>query len=265
MTLCVGEERVCEQETNSQPSQLAFHLMTSHLLLYPHASIAFIDTTGTFSPIRLRDIIVRRLAALSPSSSNRPTYRERGYVYEKVDGGERHDEAEGVEALRAKAAVMLDRIKVMRVFDFAGVVEAVGEVGEMCEGYEKAREEASRVDRRSQPAGASEGDGKARREEVGDSEDDDHDNNHNKINELDTCVAKPEHTPDLARGTSIDDTDKIRMLVIDNIATVVSPMMARNQTEGTPPLPFLSPLSSPLLSSPTPPLTPNHHNEQTTH
>lgn len=57
-----------------------------------------IDTTGRFSALRLRDVLVSRLGGQDEESSDK--------LVEQV----------------------LDRVKVMRAWDFYGVVEAVGEV-----------------------------------------------------------------------------------------------------------------------------------------
>ena len=96
------------------------------------------------------------------------------------------------------ATNMLDRIKVMRVFDFAGMVEAVGELGEM-------RERVPRVSGKA---------AKKTRIEIDDSEE-----------ELDQDEDPP------AEQVS-KDTGQVGLIVIDSIANVVGSLMAKSQTQG---------------------------------
>ena len=94
--------------------------------------VALVDTTGSFSPLRLRDVIAQRLSCFP----NKATYQQAGYVYEEVHS---HPKAETLDVFRDKATLMLDRVSVMRVFDYAGVVEAIGEVSERCDEHERSQ------------------------------------------------------------------------------------------------------------------------------
>lgn len=95
----------------------------------------------------------------------------------------------------------------MRVFDLAGVVEAVGEVGQMTE-------------RASQFSGSKLG---QKRQEVGDSED--------ELDEDD--VRLPPEPTSADGGESLDHgSGQIGMIIIDKIATVVSSLMSKSQTTG---------------------------------
>ena len=124
----------------------------------------------------------------------RESYQQSGYVYEKVQP----NAGEAKQSLVDEATTMLDRVKVMRVFDFAGVIEAVGELSEMRESVPKVPGEAPRKTR----------------DEIGDSEE-----------ELD----EDENPP--AEQVS-KDAGQVGLIVIDSITNVVGSLMAKSQTQG---------------------------------
>ena len=114
-----------------------------------------------------------------------------------------------------KATSMLDRVKVMRVFDFAGVVEAISEVNELVEDTTHKLDKAGVV--------ASE----KRRDEIGDSEE-----------ELDEDDEESQRGPqrgnvnlDGLQGSG-PDSGRIGMIIIDTITNVVSAMMVKSQIQG---------------------------------
>ncbi|KAI9812153.1 MAG: hypothetical protein M1827_004819 [Pycnora praestabilis] len=106
---------------------VALHVLTTHLLAHPESQVAVIDTTGSFSPFRMYDVVLARLL-------KEQEVKERALGGTKVVGGQ-----EG-EDLRRKAEEMLDRVQVMRVFDFYGVIDAVGEIRERMEDFELTKE-----------------------------------------------------------------------------------------------------------------------------
>lgn len=158
-----------------------------------------IDTTGSFSPVRLRDVLAYRLEA----RQQRERYQESGYVYEKITAAE----GPSKDDLIAKATSMLDRVKVMRVFDFAGVTEAVGEVNEMIEMTcaDAVRAPKARATRKSG--------------EVGDSEE-----------ELDDEEEPPEEP--LGHRDDAHRDGKVGMIIVDSIANVVGSIMSKSQVQG---------------------------------
>ena len=97
-----------------------------------------------------------------------------------------------------EATTMLDRVRVMRVFDFAGVIEAVGELSEMREGVPKVSGEIPRKTRN----------------EIGDSEE-----------ELDEDEDPP--AEQVSR-----DAGQVGLIVVDSITNVVGSLMAKSQTQG---------------------------------
>ena len=114
-----------------------------------------------------------------------------------------------------KATSMLDRVKVMRVFDFAGVVEAISEVKELMEKTAQRFEKPPVVEIES------------RRDEIGDSEE-----------ELDEQDEKLQAEP-WREGVDLGDTQgndsrsgSIGMIILDTVTNVVSAMMAKSQVQG---------------------------------
>ena len=105
------------------------------------------------------------------------------------------------EAMIEKATSMLDRVKVMRVFDFAGVAEAISEVNELMEEV---------TQKPKKPPIVAVG---KRSDEVGDSEE-----------ELDE--------EDQGLKGSDSSSNPIGMVILDTITNVVSAMMAKSQVQG---------------------------------
>ena len=82
--------------------QLALHTLTTHLLASPSTTAVIIDTTGAFDVRQLHAIVLSRVSR-----------RVRSAI-----------EAEQDHAAELEVAWVLDRVQVMRVFDFTGLIEA---------------------------------------------------------------------------------------------------------------------------------------------
>ena len=198
--------------------------MASHLINHEKGEIAFIDTTGSFSPLRLRDVLAFRLQA----KSRRAKFQQAGYIYEKAP---QSSDVVG-QAVTEQATTILDRVKVMRVFEYAGVVEAIGEVGEMWEAVSRAREEAK--EREAQSHNATEG--------IADSED--------ESEEMLDDPGRLERSSQTqnALPPCLEETGQIGVIVIDTITNVVSAMMSKSQVQGT--ASFSFPHPTPLPPNP---------------
>ena len=183
--------------------KLGYHAIASHLLTHKLGEVAFIDTTGSFSPLRLRNVFAYRLEAKIQHNS----YRESGYMYEKRTSRLENSK----EAMIEEATSMLDRVKVMRVFDFAGVVEAISEVNELIEAM------TQKTDRL--PVAASE----QRMDEIGDSEE--------EPDQDEEPQREPQHETDHLQGNE-PHSGPIGMIIIDTITNVVSAMMVKSQVQG---------------------------------
>ena len=120
------------------------------------------------------------------------------------------------EAMIEGATSMLHRVKVMRVFDFAGAVEAISEVNKLMEYVTQNRDKFAMV--------ASE----KRRDETGDSEE--------EADEEDD--EEPQHGPK-HESEIVDDmqgsephSGPIGMIIVDTITNIVSAMMVKSQVQG---------------------------------
>lgn len=165
--------------------------------------VAFVDTTGSFSPLRLRNVLASRLESQYRSSE----YHQVGYVSESTQP----ISAARDEPLNEQADRLLDRVKVMRVFDLAGVIEALEEVGQMLE---------KRDERLRNVGDMHLEDGKR---EVNDSED----------NVYVGCVEINVHDEQLTERTSNAHDDQVGMFIVDTITNVVSSIVSRNQVQGS--------------------------------
>ena len=132
-------------------------------------------------------------------------------MYEKRTSAPRNSK----EAMIEKATSMLHRVKVMRAFDFAGVVEAISEVKELMEMIAQKFEKP--------PFVAFE----KRREEIGDSEEEPEE-------EDGQLQAEPMRESVNLGNLQNSDTHSgpIGMIIFDTITNVVSAMMAKSQVQG---------------------------------
>ena len=124
-------------------------------------------------------------------------------MYEKIPSNHAKTGEDDTE----DAASMLDRVKVMRVFDLTGVVEAVSEIRSIMERYSVhvAIDEIAVAD------------GNKAEIEIRDSEEGCDENGDGSPS------AKPVHNP---------STKSIGMIVVDTITNVVSSVVQRSQTQG---------------------------------
>jgi len=90
-------------------SLIAVNTVATHLLLNKEADVGVIDTTGSFSPLLLRDVLRERSWAQSHASES---YIKPGYSNEQI-------------------APLLNRVKILRAFDLEGVKESIEEVFEL--------------------------------------------------------------------------------------------------------------------------------------
>ncbi|KAF2029346.1 hypothetical protein EK21DRAFT_113075 [Setomelanomma holmii] len=107
-------------------------LLVSSLLKYPRSTAAVVDTTGNFDVLKLYTLILSRLQKDADALAAVRTATEFGAE-------------DGVEDVAAK---ILDHVNIMRVFDFVGMREAIGEIRDDLEGREagKSRREETRLE-----------------------------------------------------------------------------------------------------------------------
>jgi len=139
-----------------------------------------IDTTGSFDVVRLHQAIIIRL---------------------RGDGW--------TDAVNEEAEKALQRVRITRVFDFFGVIEAVNEIREVLE----QRFRISKLSPKSARRNA-----RHRLGYVPDSEDEDED----EAMQAEVPVQEPQNSNHLHIG----------LVLIDNISTVVNPLMKGNHIHG---------------------------------
>lgn len=208
--------------------QLAFAFLVTHLLSSTTSQAVLIDATGTFDVLRLYNTVMSRLRRL-PDGSN--TTKE--------------------EDKEAAAAEILDRVKIMRVFDVLGMVEAISEIRENLESQQRGleREEethtkpaAARVEPQQQPQ-RQESNRKLQRirSTIPDSDDEEDEDDVMLFDDipelLEEEVRKEVPIVDAQRAEDItrspEDNGRVGMIIVDNITHVVSPMMKTNYVQGT--------------------------------
>lgn len=258
--------------------------MTTHILSSTSAQAAVIDTSGTFDVLRLHEIIFSRLrahrhsrnietkASLGLDFSSTQEYQSRGFEMVVRKGAKQQLEAERLARAANNAAEReaggnaevepevqateaLERVKIMRVFDFTGVAEALGEINNGLEQNAQHPSEARiNVSQREQnPEDAPENPPRAiqARLEIADSEDEDDEMlftttedespEHESIVPAQAAEARPTERSKPLNG--IDELQvraqereprppKVGMIIIDNIAQVLSPTMKSNFVRG---------------------------------
>jgi hypothetical protein len=178
--------------------------------------VALIDTAGTLSLAKLRDVLIYRVHKQSRDPlRNQQIFSK--FAKSQVISGPMH------ESLGRKADLLLNRVNYMRVFDLAGVDEAIGEVGETWE------VQVQRTD--DQPKGVS--------KLIEDSEGENYlsqasSSGNNQIKEMIDQQERGE------REISSAETGPIDMVVIDTIANVVTSVMLTSQVQGN----FVHPLDA---------------------
>lgn len=147
------------------------------------------------------------MASRLETQSRRSQYCQVGYVYEST----KPSSAANDEYFKAQATRLLDRVKVMRVFDFAGVTEALGEIEQM---WERQDEHFRNIVNT-----CLDGAQKVIYDSEGDS--------------LSTESAEiTVHDDELAKGMPNTHDDQVGMFIIDTITNVVSSMVSRSQVQG---------------------------------
>ncbi|KAF2101237.1 P-loop containing nucleoside triphosphate hydrolase protein [Rhizodiscina lignyota] len=217
-------------------STLSLQAVVSHILSSPSAQAAIIDTNGTFDVLRLHQAVLSCL-------KSRKTLGTSATSHENADG--RSSE------LNVEEEAILDRVKIMRVFDLVGLAESVGEIRES---FERRKQRAIAItEDESGPKNIANGNQDLpqkgavaqKKLEIADSEDEDEDMLFTStepqetvgLDAQDTRCDKPQEqsksqTSGHEEQMSVNDLEtapsKIGMIVIDNITQVLNPIMKAN-------------------------------------
>lgn len=167
------------------------------------------DTTGSLDLLRLRNVI----AAQMRKRHREADFLQYGYMYRRKDTS-----ISAVDDIfNNQIDSVLDRIKLMRVFDFTGLVEAVSEIGakwERASNYTKNGAEKE-GDKRGQVIASSE---KVLEE-----------NEHNlQTNE----ILPPSEKTSSGDRDNVSRTKSANMIVIDTIVNVVEVVMSQSRIQG---------------------------------
>jgi hypothetical protein len=184
--------------------------MISYLLSSHTAEVAYIDTTGNFDVLRFHETILHRLRQKQSLESLQRQYEER------VGSPPASAEMESEWLLR--------RVKIMRVFDFVGLTEAITELRE-------GLERSGRPGRHRGPPLWRE----SRRTEIPDSEEEDEEEINVEADEMALEPFNSETQMDQYRGPPEHIKSRIRkvgMIIIDNLAHVISPLFNNNHVLG---------------------------------
>jgi hypothetical protein len=217
-------------------------LLVNALLKYPGSTVAVVDTTGNFDILGVYTRILERL-------------REDADLLTKTRAAVRAEHKDAVEDVAAK---VLDHVNIMRVFDFVGMREAIGEIQDGLEGrkvvvreeLEEKKEPASNpqpsTPKRPTPEPLTP-EAPPKRTAVADSEDEDDE----EEMLFDTAAASSklapaaqEPQPNVQLQTTTLDTNvedslqggvppsKVKFILIDNLAQVLTPLLKKDYVQG---------------------------------
>lgn len=206
-----------------------------------NSTAAVIDTSGNFDIMRLYTLILSFLKRNPEALSSLRSHDAPSNSGAKIED---------------VAAEVLDRVKIMRVFDFVGLREAVGEIRDMLEGKSalttsKEGKEVKEhvVDEEEQLVNKT----PPKRTVVLDSEDEEEDEE--MLFDAEATVTKPTPAPavqdrgleqqprlshtelDQEQTISEEDRGKVKFILIDNLAAVINPLLKKDyiQSQSSPP------------------------------
>jgi len=177
-----------------------------------------IDTTGAFDVLRLHEAIITRVKSKILSERARQIGDLRP---------EMSPPPPPVEDAEKTAEKALERVKILRVFDFVGVVEAVNELSEELRAVPKERYgelevlERLPLPKRVEPIKP--------RTEVADS---DGEEDEDMLFESPSPAAEEETPINPIESLPSQSLEMIGMIIIDNISQVVNPILKTNYVRG---------------------------------
>lgn len=135
---------------------------------------------------------------------------------------------------------MLDRVRIMRVFDFVGVREAIGEIRDELEGRKITTPVKRRISTLKRPTPEPFMPKKEKRTVVADSEDEDEEemlfDSTDTINDEAPAVRPiPSNPPTPAKASPLQPdppSGKIKLILLDNLTQVLSPLLKKDSIQG---------------------------------
>lgn len=196
-------------------------MLVDMLFAYPDGLAAVVDSSGNFDVLGVYTGLLERL---------------------KRDGAAKGEEV---------GAKMLDRVRIMRVFDFVGVREAIGEIIDGLEGRKVTTPVKRRISTPERPTPEPFTPEKERRTVVADSEDEDEEemlfDATEVVDEQAPTVQPTPSNPPIPVKTPPPQPDppsgKIQLILLDNLTQVLTPLLKKDSVQGI--LFSLSPPSQP--------------------
>lgn len=182
-----GSISCVSSEADSGNKELSYSMIVTHLLLSDQSEATIIDTTNSFDVRRLHKKLVSGLH------------------------GRRI-----VDDAKAEAIRVLDRVRIMKAFDFVGMAECVAELRE-------SLETRQRVDPSSQAVSGQDA-VKIPRATIGDSEDEE--------DMLDEPASPVKQSPPSPKNKVAEEEHHQNLLIIDNITFVASPVLKNSHVQG---------------------------------
>jgi hypothetical protein len=190
-----GSISCISSEAESGSKELSYSLIVTHLLLSSECEVTIVDTTNSFDVRRLHKRLVSGL--------------------QKRQNG---DDA------KTEAVQVLDRVRIMKAFDFVGMTECVAELRESLENREKDKSQPEPEPVLTEPKAP------LPRGTVGDSEDED-----DMLDDIEPVSLEkpPPPSPKLTEPEEKPPEDHPQhLLVIDNITYVASPIIKNSHVQG---------------------------------
>lgn len=190
-----GSISCISSEVESGGKELSYSLTATHLLFSPQCEATIVDTTNSFDVRRLH----KRLVSV---------------LQDRKNG----------EVVKTEAVQLLDRVRIMKAFDFVGMSECVAELRESLEVREQGRPQQEPETSPMEPKVP------VPRGTVGDSEDEDDMLDDNEPISLEKPSPPSPKLPE--SGVKPVEDHPQHLLVIDNITYVASPIIKNSHVQG---------------------------------
>lgn len=189
-------------------------MLIDMLFEYPDGSAVVVDSSGNFDVLGVYTGILERL---------------------KRDGTEKGEAVEDV------AAKMLDHVRIMRIFDFVGVREAIGEIRDELEARKITTPVKRRISTPKRPTPEPFTPKQEKRTVVADSEDEDEeeemlfDSADTSNNEVPAIRPIPSNPPAPAKTPPPQPdppSGKIKLILLDNLTQVLMALLKKDSIQG---------------------------------
>ncbi|GAB7322136.1 hypothetical protein MBLNU13_g03156t1 [Cladosporium sp. NU13] len=186
-----GSISCISSEAESGSKELSYSLIATHLLSLSQCEATIVDTTNSFDVRRLHKRLVSAL-----------------------------QERKNSDDAKAEAMQVLERVRIMKAFDFVGMTECVAELRESLEAREQWKAQPEPESDLKEPKAP------VPRGTVGDSEDED-----DMLEDVES-VSLEKPPPPTRSEEKLPEDHLQHLLVIDNITYVASPIIKNSHVQG---------------------------------